>query len=86
MKELALNTLGMVAGILTTIAFLPQAVKTWKTKTAKDISLLMYPLLISGIILWIIYGFLIGSLPLILANSVTLFLAGAILFVKITYK
>lgn len=77
--------IGLLAGALTTIAFLPQAIKTWKTKSAKDISLGMYLIFCTGVILWLIYGILISDLPVILANSVTLVFALSILYFKLAY-
>jgi MtN3 and saliva related transmembrane protein len=79
------ETMGFAAGTLTTLAFLPQAVKTWKTKSADDISLAMFLLLVTGIILWIVYGVLLHSLPLIIFNGITLAEAVVILFVKIKH-
>lgn len=78
--------IGLVAGFCTTIAFLPQAVKTWKTKSTKDLSLGMYSILCTGILLWLIYGILIRDLPIILTNLATLSLAASILYFKISYK
>ena len=78
--------IGLAAGFCTTVAFLPQAVKTWKSKSAKDLSLGMYSILCTGILLWLIYGILIGDIPIILANGVTLALALSILYFKLTYK
>jgi len=76
---------GLVAGTLTTIAFLPQRIHTWRTKSAKDISLGMFLTFCTGVLLWLIYGFLIQSLPVILANGVTFVLAGAILVMKLKW-
>jgi MtN3 and saliva related transmembrane protein len=81
-----ITVLGVVAGILTTISFLPQVIKAWKTKQTKDISLGMYSIFVSGVALWLIYGFAINDLPVILANAVTLVLAGFVLIMKIKYK
>jgi MtN3 and saliva related transmembrane protein len=81
-----ITMIGLAAGFCTTIAFLPQAIKTWQTKSAKDLSLGMYSILCTGILLWLIYGFLIGDIPIILANGVTLALALSILYFKLTYK
>ena len=78
--------IGLLAGALTTIAFLPQAIKTWKTKSAKDISLGMYLIFCSGVILWLIYGILTSDLPVILANAVTLVFALSILYFKLLYN
>jgi MtN3 and saliva related transmembrane protein len=74
-----------LAGTLTTIAFVPQLTKTWKTKSAEDISFGMFAIFCTGVLLWLLYGVLIGALPVILANSVTLVLAGAILVLKLRY-
>ena len=75
--------LGYLAAISTTIAFIPQAVKVYKTKHTKDISLGMFSLLNVGIILWLTYGFMIKSYPIIIANSVTMIFAIYILIIKI---
>lgn len=78
--------LGLIAAILTTGAFIPQAVKVIKTKNTGDLSLSMYSMFVGGVSLWLMYGFIIDSLPIILANGVTLLLSGVILFMKIRYK
>jgi MtN3 and saliva related transmembrane protein len=77
--------IGLAAGTLTTIAFLPQLTKTWKTKAAKDVSLGMLLTFCTGVVLWLIYGVFIDSLPVTLANFVTLILAGAVLVLKLKY-
>lgn len=77
--------LGLLAGALTTIAFLPQLIQTWKTRSAKDVSLGMFLIFTTGVLLWVIYGLIIQSLPIIAANTVTLVLAGAILVLKLKY-
>jgi MtN3 and saliva related transmembrane protein len=78
--------LGYLAGALTTLAFLPQLIKVWKSKSTHDISLVMFIVICTGISLWLIYGILINSLPIILANIVTLAIAGMILLLKIKYR
>jgi MtN3 and saliva related transmembrane protein len=78
--------IGLLAGFLTTASFLPQVIKTWKTKSTKDISFYMFSILTVGIFLWMIYGFLINSLPVILANAVSLILSAIIMAFKIKYK
>ena len=80
-----IEVLGLAAGSLTTIAFLPQLIQTWKSKSAKDISLGMFLLFTGGIILWLIYGIFMKDMPIILANSLTLVFASMILFFKIKY-
>lgn len=74
--------LGYVAAILTTLSFLPQAIKTISNRDTKSLSLTMYSAFCLGVVLWLIYGFMIGNWPLILANGVTLLLSGIILTVK----
>lgn len=77
--------LGLAAGTLTTIAFVPQLAKTWRTRSTKDVSLGMFSIFCTGVLLWLIYGVLIQSVPVVLANGVTLVLAGAILSLKIKF-
>jgi len=81
-----LKYVGFVAAFLTTFAFFPQAIKVWKTKSTKDISLLMFALFTIGVLLWLIYGMILYNIPIILANSITLILALYILINKIKYK
>ncbi|HLO88375.1 SemiSWEET transporter [Anabaena azotica] len=78
--------LGIVAATLTTIAFLPQVWRTWKTKSAKDVSFIMLIAFMSGLVLWLIYGIILNALPIILANSITLVLNFIILWLKIKYR
>ncbi len=75
--------LGVVAGVLTTIAFVPQALKTWSTGSARDFSLPMLLLFCTGVVMWLGYGLLIASPGLIVANGITLPLAASILLVKL---
>ncbi len=76
--------LGYPAAFLTTIAFVPQAWQSWRTRDLSGISLPMYALFTLGVALWLGYGLAIGSLPVIAANSVTLMLAALVLWLKIT--
>jgi len=75
--------LGYVAALLTTASFLPQVIKTVKTKDTSGISLYMYFFFVIGIVLWFIYGVKIGSMPIILANLFTGLMSSVILFYKI---
>lgn len=75
--------LGYLAAFCTTIAFIPQAVKVYKTKHTKDISLGMFSLLIAGFVFWLWYGILLLSYPIILANAVTILIAVYILITKL---
>ncbi len=77
--------LGIAAGTLTTLAFIPQVVKTWRTRSTHDISLGMFLLFSTGLVLWLVYGALIGSWPIIIANTVTLVLALIIIVFKIRH-
>ncbi|HJU06762.1 MAG TPA: SemiSWEET transporter [Nitrospiraceae bacterium] len=83
--ETATTIVGLLAGTLTTIAFLPQFIKTWKSRSAKDLSLGMFAAYSTGVLLWLVYGFLIDSMPIILTNAVTLILACANLGLKLKY-
>jgi MtN3 and saliva related transmembrane protein len=82
----SITILGYIAGSLTTLAFLPQLIKVIKTRSTKDISLVMFAVICVGISLWLLYGILINSPPIIGANIVTLIIAGTILVLKIKYK
>jgi MtN3 and saliva related transmembrane protein len=81
-----ISLLGLLAGSFTTIAFLPQVLKTWKSRSAKDLSLGMFSIFTVGVGLWLTYGILIDDLPVILANVVTLILASTLLFFKLRWK
>lgn len=76
---------GLVAALLTTVAFLPQVVHTIRTRSTHDISLRMYSLYTVGIFLWLIYGLLLHDMPLIVANIVTFVLSGTILGLKLRH-
>jgi len=82
----AVTTLGLLAGALTTVSFLPQLVKVWRSRSAGDISLAMYLIITTGFLLWLLYGVIIASVPVILANAVTLLIAVMILILKIKYR
>jgi MtN3 and saliva related transmembrane protein len=77
---------GYLAAILTTISFLPQAIKTIKEKNTEGISLVMYSLFTSGVLMWLVYGIFVKDTPIIIANSITLILAVTILALKIKYS
>ena len=80
-----IDTIGSVAASLTTLSFVPQALKTFKTRDVSGISLGMYTAFTLGVALWLIYGILIGAWPVIIANAVTLVLALAILVMKLRF-
>lgn len=80
------NTLGLIAGALTTVAFIPQVVKTWKSRHTLDISLGMFSIFSVGVFLWLLYGIQLDALPIILSNGITLVLSLTILVFKLKYK
>ncbi len=77
--------IGYTAATLTTAAFVPQAWLTWRTRRADGVSLGMYSIFALGVAMWLIYGVLLGSWPMIAANSITLLLAVFILSMKIRH-
>jgi MtN3 and saliva related transmembrane protein len=85
-KFLLTLILGLTAATLTTSAFLPQVIKTWQTKSAKDVSVAMLITFCLGIFLWLLYGIFRQDLAIILANAVTLILNLVILYLKLRYK
>jgi MtN3 and saliva related transmembrane protein len=80
------NAIGLIAAFSTTTAFVPQLLRVWRLKSARDISLQMFLLFSFGEVMWLVYGLLIRSTPVILANVVTLALALAILALKLRYE
>ena len=82
----AIQILGLVAGTITSITFLPQVIKIWQTKSAKDLSLMMLLLLMLGVILWLSYGLLVKDAAIIYTNSMVLAMSMIMLFFKLKYK
>lgn len=78
--------LGIIAGTCTTIAFVPQVVKTYKSRSAKDLSTGMFLTFWTGVVLWLIYGIAVNDLPVILANLMTLVLASIMLILKFKFR
>ncbi len=78
--------LGYIAGGLTTLSLLPQVIKTWRSKSVGDISMGMFIVFCLGISLWVVYGFAIGSMPVIAANIVSLFLGMTMLWLRIKHR
>lgn len=82
----SLTTLiGLIAAICTTVSFVPQIVKILETKRTDDVSFSMYAVICTGIFLWIVYGFLIMDIPLLLANTISFILAMSVLILKIRH-
>ena len=86
MNSLNIEFFGYIAAILTTAAFLPQLIKTLKTKKAQDVSLVTLIMFISGVGFWIFYGYKISSKPILIANLITLILNLLILLSKIYFS
>ena len=86
MSTVLIETIGYLAGILIVISLVPQVIQSWRTKETHDISLWRYIIYIIGLVLIVVYGFLIWSLPIALLNIVATFLALIILYLKIKYK
>jgi MtN3 and saliva related transmembrane protein len=80
-----LDYTGYAAALCTTGAYVPQVLRVWRTRSTQDISLKMFLVLVTGLVLWLVSGFWKGEIPLIAANSVTLMLAGIILYFKIKH-
>ena len=80
------DAFGFIAAALTTIAFLPQLMKTWTEKSAENVSKTMLILFICGVFLWIVYGWETHSIPVIVANIITFILNSIILALKIIYE
>ncbi|HSH87271.1 MAG: SemiSWEET transporter [Methylophilus sp.] len=79
-----LNTcIGSIAAVCTTVAFVPQVIKSWRTRDLSGISLPMYTIFTLGVVLWLVYGILIRDWPVIIANAVTALLAGLVLLLKL---
>lgn len=79
------EVIGSLAATLTTTAFIPQAWQVWRTRHTADISLGMYALFTTGVALWLGYGMLLNAWPIIIANFITLLLAGIVLLMKLKF-
>jgi MtN3 and saliva related transmembrane protein len=77
------ETVGLAAACLTTFSFLPQAIRIWRTRSARDVSLVMYVMMTTGCCLWLIYGLLIQSVSLIFSNGVGVLMVGSVLALKL---
>ena len=86
MEKFHIGIIGMIAGACTTVSFVPQIIKIFRTKHVRDISLMMYVVLTTGIFLWLVYGLLIEEFPIILANGVAFVLCLSVIIMKLAYK
>jgi MtN3 and saliva related transmembrane protein len=82
----AIEIVGLIAATLTTIAYVPQVIKTWKTKEVSTLSLTMYIVMFLGVSMWFTYGILLKSIAIVLANIVTGILTFTLIFLKLKYR
>lgn len=80
-----MTVLGLAAGFCTTLAYLPQAIKAWQTRSTHDISRGMFLLMTTGILLWLVYGLLERDVPIVVANLASLTLTMTILYLKLRF-
>lgn len=78
--------IGYIAGLVIVTSWIPQVVKTYKTKSVNDLSIIMLALILSGTALWIIYGFLVKDMPIIAVNAVLIAIISSLLFLKLRYE
>jgi MtN3 and saliva related transmembrane protein len=78
--------LGLAAGTITSITFVPQVIQIWKTKSAKDLSLMMLLLLITGVLMWLTYGIIVKDTAIIYTNSMVLAMSLIMLYFKFRFK
>lgn len=81
-----IEILGMTAGTISSITFLPQVIKTWQTKSAKDISVWMFLLVTLSVVLWLVYGIYKQSIPIIYTNSAVLIMSLIMLYFKWKFR
>lgn len=82
----AIEIVGLIAATLTTIAYVPQVIKTWKTKDVANLSLAMYVVMFLGVSMWFTYGVLLKSVAIVSANIVTGFLTSTLIYLKLKYR
>ena len=80
-----IDLIGMIAGTLSTVAFVPQVWRVWRTRSARDLSLPMYLIFTTGVALWFVYGVMLGAAPIIVCNGLTLLLAGSVVAMKLKF-
>lgn len=83
MSPTTIDSIGYAAAVLTTFAFIPQVVKSWRTRSTDDLSSTMLVVFTAGILLWLIYGIAVGAMPVILANAITLVLSATLVVLKV---
>ena len=78
--------LGSIAGLLTTVAFVPQVLRTWQSRSAADLSMSMLVTFALGIVLWIVYGIMLKESPIVVTNVITLILSVALIVMKVRFQ
>ncbi len=86
MPRMPIDLVGYVAAILPTTAFVPQALTSWRTRDLSGVSLPMYSIFTAGVAMWFAYGVMLGSWPIIVANTITLALSGTVLALKVMHR
>ena len=86
MVRMPIDLVGYVAAILTTVAFVPQALTSWRTRDLSGVSFPMYGIFTAGVAMWLAYGVMLGSWPIIVANTITLALSGTVLALKVMHR
>ena len=82
----SIQILGMAAGSISAITFLPQVIKTWRTKSAEDISMLMFTFATISVVMWLIYGIILKDIPIIYTNSLVLICSLIMLYFKYRFR
>ena len=83
--SLTVNAIGLAAAVCTTVSFVPQLIRVWRLRSAREISTIMFSVFSLGTFLWLLYGIFLHALPIILANAVSLALSLAILALKLKF-
>ncbi|KKU11906.1 MAG: MtN3/saliva-related transmembrane protein, conserved region [Parcubacteria group bacterium GW2011_GWB1_45_7] len=81
-----MDLIGYIAGTLIVISLIPQVIKSWKTKSTKDLSLVRYLIYVTGVVMWLIYGIVIANNPMIVMNTINLMLALSVVYLKLKYR
>jgi MtN3 and saliva related transmembrane protein len=85
-KLMTIQTIGYVAGFLTTLSFVPQVVRAYRTRSVHDLSWIWLLVFVAGLSGWLTYGLVLNDWPMILANSITISLCVALMYMKVRYK
>ena len=83
---MSVDIIGYIAGILIIVSLIPQIIKSWKSKSTRDLSLVRYLIYVAGVIMWLIYGIVLHNGPMIVMNTINLSLALSVVYLKLKYK